>query len=113
MKLIEELGVSPAPWEQGERVPFCQENVVRCKFRREDGSEHERIVATCNATFSEEQARIDAKLISAAPDLYEALRLCMAELCNVCRSNTALPCVTMCETICIAREALEKAGGAE
>ena len=55
----------------------------------------------------------NARLISAAPELYEALRLCVAELCETCRQCTARPCVNDCETVRKARAALEKAGGAE
>lgn len=113
MKTIEQLGTSPAPWKRGELVPFCEENVVRCSYIREDGSGSDRVVASCNAKFSDEYARKDARLIAAAPELYEALRLCIHELCEECRQNTVRPCVDMCETVRIARAALEKAGGVE
>ena len=73
MKTVEQLGISHAPWKQGEWVPFCEDNIERCDYKRNDGPP--RIVASCNATFSTEQAGIDARLIAAAPELYEALRM--------------------------------------
>ena len=75
MKTVEQLGISPAPWKRGEWVPFCEDNIVRCDYKRNDGTTRTRIVASCNATFSTEQAGIDARLIAAAPELYEALRM--------------------------------------
>lgn len=73
MKTLEQIGVSPAPWRQGEWVPYCEDNIIRCDYNKKDGTPSTRIVASCNATFSLEQARIDARLIAAAPELYEAL----------------------------------------
>lgn len=110
MKTLEQLGVSPAPWNQGERVPFCENNVVRCKYRRGDGSEHDRIVATCNATFSEEQACIDARLISAAPELYECLRECLSILHMVVNAVGGADSETL-QTMFKSQRVLEKAGG--
>ena len=109
MKTIAELGISPMPWVQGEHVPFCEENVVRCKYRREDGSEHDRIVATTNATFSDEQARIDARLISAAPELYECLRKCLSFLYAV--EDTLGVDDGLKQTMIKSQMTLEKAGG--
>lgn len=36
MKTLDELGISPAPWKQGEWVPYCENNIVRCDYRRAD-----------------------------------------------------------------------------
>ena len=111
MKTVEQLGISPAPWKRGEWVPFCEDNIVRCDYKRNDGTTRTRIVASCNATFSTEQAGIDARLISAAPELYEALREIVADnkcglMCSLC--GAADKC-----KLRRAVAALEKAGGKE
>ena len=111
MKTLEQLGISPTPWKRGEWVPFCEDNIVRCDYKRNDGTPRTRIVASCNATFSTEQAGIDARLISAAPELYEALREIVADnkcglMCSLC--GAADKC-----KLRRAVAALEKAGGKE
>lgn len=108
MKTLEQIGVSPAPWKRGERVPYCEDNIIRCDYHRKDGTPSTRIVTSCNAVFSPEQARIDACLIAAAPELYEAL----AALLN-CAGKEA-PFTTesgMSVAMDMARKAIEKAGG--
>lgn len=110
MKTLEQLGISPAPWNQGECVPFCEDNVVRCKYIRKDGTPSTRIVAECNATFSNEHAHFDARLIAAAPELYEALAAMLS-----CSEKEA-PFTDesgMSIAMDMARKAIEKAGGAE
>lgn len=110
MKTLEELGISPAPWKQGEWVPYCENNIVRCDYNRKDGTPSTRIVAECNATFSTEQARIDARLIAAAPELYEAL----AALLNCAEKEAPFTTESgMSIAMDMARKAIEKAGGAE
>jgi hypothetical protein len=114
MKTIEQLGISPAPWKQGEWVPFCEDNIVRCDYNRNDGTTSTRIVAECNAMFSSEQARTDARLIAAAPDLYKALRGLLEIVCGDCNSAYKVDgkCVK-CPRVVAAEAALAKAGGAE
>ena len=112
MKTLEQFGISPAPWKQGERIPFCEDNIVRCDYKRKDGTPSTRIVASCNATFSTEQARVDARLIAAAPDLYEALRDCLEVLEEVEECFQDVDEETS-KLMSKAKTALEKAGGAE
>ncbi len=108
MKTLEQIGVSPAPWKQGEREPFCEDNIVRCDYKRKDGTPSTRIVASCNAAFSPEQARIDARLIAAAPELYEALAALLScfEMESPFTGESRMPVA-----MDMARAALEKAGG--
>ncbi len=108
MKTLRQLGISPTLWRHGERIPYCEDTIIRCDYHRKDGNPSTRIVASCNATFSHEQARIDARLIAAAPELYEALAAILS-----CTEKEA-PFTTesgMSITMDMARKALEKAGG--
>ena len=75
MKTLEQLGISPTPWKQGERIPFCEDHIVSCDYHRANGTTSTRLVADCNSAYDHEQARIDARLIAAAPELYDALRM--------------------------------------
>ena len=108
MKTIEQLGISPAPWKKGELEPFYEDYIVRCNYNRKDGTPSKRIVASCNAAFSNEQAGIDARLIAAAPELYEALAALLLF------AEKEAPFTTdsrMSIAIDMARKAIEKAGG--
>lgn len=109
MKTVKQLSVSPAPWTRGNRKPYCQGGEIRCWYKREDGSEHMRIVAHCNEIFSEKQAEVDARLIAAAPDLYEALRECLSALNSVGGMGWDSSQAAMIKRNAV--KALEKAGG--
>ena len=108
MKTLEQIGVSPAPWKQGEWIPYCEDNIIRCDYRGKDGTPSTRIVTDCNAAFSPEQARIDARLVAASPELYEALAamLSCAEKEAPFTAESGMSIATD-----MARKALEKAGG--
>lgn len=116
MKTLEELGISPAPWNQGKRIPYGEEHILWCDYHRRDGTPSTRIVAECNARFSGAQARTDARLIAAAPDMYEALRECVGEMCKFCKETEivkGMPCERGFEVLRRAKAAIAKAGGAE
>ena len=108
MKTLEQIGVSPAPWKQGEWIPYCEDNIIRCDYHRKDGTPSMRIVADCNAAFLPEQARIDARLIAAAPELYEALAAMLS--CSE-REAPFTKESGMSIAMDMARKAIEKAGG--
>lgn len=110
MKTIEQLGISPAPWSQGDWEPYREDNIVRCGYKRKDGTPSTRVVARCNAMFSAKQARNDARLISATPELYEAL----AALLNCAEKEAPFTMESgMSIAMDMARKAIEKAGGVE
>lgn len=114
MKTVEQLGISPAPWNQGKRIPYGEEHILWCDYHRRDGTPSTRIVAECNARFSGAQARTDARLIAAAPELYEALRGLLEIVCGDCNSAYKVDgkCVK-CPRVVAAEAALAKAGGKE
>ena len=109
MKRLDELGVSPAPLQ----AILHREKPIAFVVSREIGDD---VVETCQSQPS--MCNADAELIAAAPDLYEALRLCMAMMCEYCRreaahSSPGAVCDNGCAVMLAAKAALEKAGGAE
>lgn len=106
MKRLDELGVYPAPWD----TLYVHKPAVYDR----DG----RCVADCELHFDRKRDDADARLIAAAPDLYEALRVCMRQMCEYCRreaahSSPGAVCDDGCAVMLAAKAALEKAGGAE
>lgn len=89
MKTLKELGVSPAPWKQGD-------------YRGNDD-----LVFSANRIVAEAAHEDDARLCAAAPDLYEA---CRRALVHVGKAPSA---PEGWEVAAKLRAALEKAGGAE
>ena len=66
MKTLEQLGISPAPWNSADDgMGF---NDITCSSHVTEDSEGENIIA-------EAIDAKDARLMSAAPELYEALRM--------------------------------------
>jgi len=108
MKRLDELGVSPAPWRDASKFWVADGHGLDIAemFLRSASADEEAMVAA------------DARLIAAAPDLYEALRLCMAMMCEYCRreaahSSPGAVCDDGCAAMLAAKAALEKAGGKE
>lgn len=98
MKTVEQLGISPAPWKA---VVLSTRDIgwVYDKYDR--------------AIFGVMQPP-NARLIAAAPELYEALRGLLEIVCGDCNSAYKVDgkCVK-CPRVVAAEAALEKAGGVE
>lgn len=112
MKSIEELGISPWPWKVrtephgsfvtdangSQSVAFCCEESV-CSGGKVTHTPRKR----------------NARLISAAPELYEALEEARRETCWKCHGSEVPRGDEDCDQCIVAGwiEALEKAGGAK
>lgn len=107
MKTVEQLGISPAPWKayNGVYSSWVDDNAKEFVCMKTSISMND-----CDID------RRNARLIAAAPELYEALRECVGEMCKFCKETEIgkrMPCEMGCETMRRARAALENAGGAE
>lgn len=112
MKTVEELGISPTPWK------VVVENKRDCRIFAVEANNGSGITDfdCCQEQFDTYEGFANASLIAAAPDLYEALRECVGEMCKFCGETEIgkrLPCEMGCETMRRAKTALEKAGGAQ
>ena len=101
MKTIEELGISPAPWKT---------NVGVYSFWVDDNAGE--LVCMKNSTGMNDRniGRRNARLIAAAPELYEALAAMLS-----CAEKEAPFTIESGMSIAMdmARKAIKKAGGAE
>ncbi len=105
MKTLEQLGISPAPWDCAltETAAWVEEA-------------HGLSVANMDTdeTPDLDQAHANARLISAAPELYEALREAVEERCGNCDGREYRPEYCLGCHVLNWKAALEKAkGGAE
>lgn len=101
MKTLEELGISPAPWETyvGVYCFWVDDNAGEFVCMKNSTSMNDRNIGKRNA-----------RLIAAAPELYEALAAMLS-----CAEKEA-PFTTeswMSIAMDMARKAIEKAGGEE
>ena len=102
MKRLDELGVSPAPWRMERFSPWSTEDGrdIKDALSRPVG---------CTYTISD-HAIADARLIAAAPNMYEAL----AAMLSCAEKNAPyLDMSHMDIAMDMARKAIRKAGGEE
>ena len=117
MKRLDELGVSPAPWA----AIIAKDAVIgggsdRCAWIEDDGGASicamDRMTVDGAEKMGEAQFRANARLIAAAPDMYEALRLVLETIEHYGFQpwfrNDPLAVAVKC-----GEAALEKAGGGE
>lgn len=105
MKTLNELGTSPAPWTA---TADADGGVVV-------NDENRHGIAACGHTAEGDVNFANARLISAAPDLYEMLREACKMYCAICaywkeREEKYCP---SCHVWRRWHKALEKAGGAK
>lgn len=103
MKTLKELGISPAPWKMyvGVYSFWVDDNAGEFVCMKSSTSLNDRNIGKRNA-----------RLIAAAPDLYEALRGLLEIVCVDCNSAYKIDgkCVK-CPRVVAAEAALKKAGG--
>lgn len=107
IKKFEELGASPKPWK-------CTIKGSGCYAVIKDGRGEEVVDLNKSAFgYGEQDVRADARLIAAAPDLYEAVRLLLDDICRKClrRNYGFVTCVGECMSTNAAKIALKKAEG--
>lgn len=98
MKMLERLGISPTPWHLFGKYMVCHKNGM----------------CVCNDE-GDFHTVPDARLTSAAPDMYECLREAVSEYCHGCVRLDNGKCTKDAGACFVQRwrAALEKAGGAE
>lgn len=109
MKKLSELGISPAPWKVDDGKWGC-DNEIRCEYISDiivKGEKRTKVVASCNAHF--DTYKPDARLIAAAPELYDALY----DVVAYCESTHLVPSERFGKVLAKAKAALAKASGEE
>lgn len=84
MKRLEELGISPAPWRVSDAQHYWVDDTngkMVC-----DG-----LTFRGNDENADAEERANARLIAAAPELYECLREAVLEMCHECLSCGGYP----------------------
>ena len=95
MKTLEQLGISPAPWEVNQ-----YNNIMTCYG-------HTLAATIISDAYGRDMTYKDACLIAAAPQLYEALQSLVEYIDREC-----IPCgENACELLDAAHNALAKAAG--
>jgi len=107
MKSIEELGISPTPWE-AVRWRGSDERTY-CSVKDSSGG------AVCDCLRSSNRIESDARIMAAAPELYESLEEAQRETCWKCHGSEVPRGDEVCDQCIVAGwiDALKKAGGAE
>lgn len=114
MKSINELNISPWPWSYVYEkfvAPFSDHGSDYHYVNEANGSH----VVSSFSCEDDENAKADARLMAAAPEMYEALEEAQRETCWRCHGSEVPRGDEGCEQCIVAGwiEALEKAGGAE
>jgi hypothetical protein len=94
---------TPGPWKRNENRNDCLE-VVR-------DSPHKEIVCWVTGSVSNAEAMGDLHLIAAAPDLLEAAKQIVSNLCDGCTMPTHCEGVLICEQTAALKKAIAKAEG--
>ena len=95
MKTLEQLGISPVPWNVNE-----YNNIVTCYG-------HTLAATIISDAYGHDRTEKDARLIAAAPELYETLQSLVEYIDREC-----IPCgENACELLDAAHNALAKAAG--
>ena len=102
MKMLEDLGTSPAPWTA----------TAGADGRVVVNDENRHGIAACGHTAEGDVDFANARLIAAAPDLYEALRLVL-ETIDALGFKPVVESDPLALAVKCGEKALEKAGGAE
>ena len=105
MKNLKDLGISTPPWSVGDGIHADSCHEIRSE---------RKVLATLN--WKSPECEADANLISAAPELYDALHRVEEELCTQCEffddCHLCRAKPDECELLLLVRQALYKASGA-